>query len=54
MTITELLDALDGYGMCITDSDEIAERLFDLGLGPDDKLDAVDRWLRRDRLDASV
>jgi hypothetical protein len=38
MTISELLDYLDGRGLVVTDSDLIAEELVDVGLTPDTEI----------------
>ena len=34
MTLQEFIDALDGYGLIVTDDDLIAERLQEFGMEP--------------------
>jgi hypothetical protein len=38
MTVQEMIEALDGYGLTITDDDLIEERIRELGAAPFDQV----------------
>jgi hypothetical protein len=41
MTISQLLESLDGYGLILTDNDLIQERLTELGMRRNTKVGAT-------------
>lgn len=47
LTVEELIQALDGYGLTITDDDLLEDRICDLNLSLADPVTNIDRWVNR-------